>query len=87
MATGERDVIVQNDENKQNRCSLINSAIYSFKPAVVFWDICKLYSPKSETAQRGVPSGDIMFAERYFIENRIKITFDATKLTVDPLYL
>ena len=41
------------------------------------WDIGKLYSPRCDAAERGVPSGAILIAQRNFIEKRdkkIKIT-------------
>ena len=36
--------------------------INSFKPVVPFMDIGKQYSPRCDAAERGVPSGAILFA-------------------------
>ena len=34
----------------------------------LLWDIGKQYSPRCDAAERGVPSGAILFAQRNFIE-------------------
>ena len=39
----------------------------------LLWDIGKQNSPRCEAAERGVPSGAILFAERIFIEKLNKI--------------
>ena len=36
--------------------------------ASLLWDIGKRYSPRCDAAERGVPSGAILFASRIFIE-------------------
>ena len=36
--------------------------------ASLLWDIGKQHSPRCDAAERGVPSGAIMFAQRNFIE-------------------
>ena len=36
--------------------------------AVILWDIGEQHSPRCDTAERGVPSGAILFAQRNFIE-------------------
>ena len=36
--------------------------------ASLLWDIGKQYSPRCDAADRGVPSGAILFAQRNFIE-------------------
>ena len=36
--------------------------------ASFLWDICKQYSPRCDAAERGVPSGAILFAQRKVIE-------------------
>ena len=36
--------------------------------ASLFWDIGKQYSPRCDAAERGVPSGAILFEQRNFIE-------------------
>ena len=35
---------------------------------VILWDIGKQHSPRCDAAERGVPSGAILFAQRNFIE-------------------
>ena len=40
--------------------------------ASLLWDIGKQYSPRCDAAERGVPSGAILFAYRNFIEKWIK---------------
>ena len=41
--------------------------------ASFLWDIGKQYSPRCDAAERGVPSGAILFAWRNFIEKWDKI--------------
>ena len=41
--------------------------------ASLLWDIGKQYSPRCDAAERGVPSGAILFAYRNFIEKWNKI--------------
>ena len=36
--------------------------------ASLLWDIGKQYSPRCDAAERGVPSGAVLFAQRNFIE-------------------
>ena len=36
--------------------------------ASLLWDIGKQNSPRCDAAERGVPSGAILFAQRHFIE-------------------
>ena len=36
--------------------------------ASFLWDVGKQYSPRWDAAERGVPSGAILFAQRNFIE-------------------
>ena len=36
--------------------------------ASFLWDISKQHSPRCDAAERGVPSGAILFAQRNFIE-------------------
>ena len=46
------------------------------------WDIGKQNSPRCDAAERGVPSGVILFAKRIFIKNlfkKLKITHDAPR--------
>ena len=45
--------------------------INSFK--TFLWDIGKQYSPRYDAAERGVPSGAFLFAERNFIKKWNKI--------------
>ena len=40
---------------------------------VILWDIGKQHSPRCDAVERGVPSGAILFTQRNFIENQIKI--------------
>ena len=50
---------------------LVDASIYfnSFKPGVLFvGHIGKQHSPRCDAAERGVPSGAILFAWRNFIE-------------------
>ena len=50
--------------------------------ASLLWDIGKQNSPRCDAAERGVPSGAILFAQRNFIEKRdkkIKITSNTPK--------
>ena len=37
--------------------------------ATFLWDIGKQYSHRCDTAERGVPSGAILFAKKIFIKN------------------
>ena len=46
---------------------------------VILWDIGKQHSPRCDAAERGVPSGAILFAQRNFIENEIKIAPNTPK--------
>ena len=39
---------------------------------VILWDIGKQHSPRCDAAERGVPSGAILFAQRNFIEKSEK---------------
>ena len=39
--------------------------------ASFLWDIGKQHSPRCDAAERGVPSGVILFAQRNFIKNEI----------------
>ena len=42
---------------------LIYKYFNSYKPGILFlWDIGKQYSPRCDAAERGVPSGAILFA-------------------------
>ena len=50
-------------------------ALTHFSLVSYLWDIGKQYSPKFDTAERGVPSGAILFAKRM----KFKITPDASK--------
>ena len=47
--------------------------------ASLLWDIGKQNSPRCDAAERGVPSGAILFAYRIFIEKLNKFTPDAPK--------
>ena len=40
--------------------------------ASLLWDIGKQYSPRCDAAERGVPSGAILFAQRISWKNEIK---------------
>ena len=60
------DRLVQN--SKLRIGSLTHLSLASF-----LWDIGKQYSPRCDAAERGVPSGAILFAYRNFIEKWIKI--------------
>ena len=40
--------------------------------ASLLWDIGKQHSPRCDAAERGVPSGAILFAKRIFIKNLFK---------------
>ena len=42
------------------------------KPGGHLWDIGKQHSPRCDAAERGVPSGAILFALRNFIEKSDK---------------
>ena len=41
--------------------------------ASLLWDIGKQNSPRCDAAERGVPSGAILFANRIFVEKLNKI--------------
>ena len=45
----------------------------------LLWDIGKQNSPRCDAAERGEPSGAILFAQRSFIKNEIKITPNTPK--------
>ena len=51
------------DLNKQPK----HSVLTHISLASLLWDIGKQYSPRYDAAQRGVPSGAILFAQRNFI--------------------
>ena len=51
---------------------IIQIQINSYKPGVPLWDIGKQYSPRCDAAERGVPSGTILFAQRNSSKNEIK---------------
>ena len=54
---------------KKSICQLMFN---SFKPGIPFMDIGKQNSPRCDAAERGVPSGAILFAKRIFIKNLFK---------------
>ena len=43
-------------------------SVFVLKLVPLLWDIDKQYSPRCDAAERGVPSGAILFAQRNFIE-------------------
>ena len=43
----------------------------SYKPGVIFMGIGKQYRQRYDAAERGVPSGAILFAQTNFIENSL----------------
>ena len=46
----------------------LNKMLIHLSLASLLWDIGKQNSPACDAAERGVPSGAILFAERIFIE-------------------
>ena len=60
-------------ESKFLRLYLISLVLTHLSLASLLWDIGKQNSPRCDAAERGVPSGAILFAWRSFIEKLIKI--------------
>ena len=62
---------------------ILQSSLTHLSLVSLLWDIGKQNSPRCDAAERGVPSGAILFAERILIQklNKIlkKITPDAPK--------
>ena len=52
--------------------SHIFRSLTHFSLASLLWDMGKQHSPRCYAAERGVPSGAILFAWRNFIEQRDK---------------
>ena len=60
-------------ERLQDHCS--SGCLTHLSLASFLWDIGKEHCPRCDTAERGVPSGAILFAYRNFIEKWNKIFF------------
>ena len=69
---------------------LLNGALTHLSLASLLWDIGKQNSPRSDAAERGVPSGAVLFAKRIFTKNlfkKLKVTPDAPKNLSGPTQL
>ena len=69
------------DTKSQNYNIKDNITLETLSMASLLWDIDKQYSPRCDAAERGVPFGAIVFAQRISSKNEIKIktTPDAHK--------
>ena len=62
---------------KNKTCNSVNQ-VNPYKTGFL-WDIGKQHSPRCDTAECGAPSGSILFAQRNFIDKKIKITPNTPK--------
>ena len=64
------DASVKHKENKKTYQLCIRIKVLTPMSLPPFlWDIGKQYRPRCDAAERGVPSGSILFGSRNFIEN------------------
>ena len=50
----------------------------------LLWDTGKQHSPRCDAAERGVPSGAILFAQRNLSKNELKNNKNAVEVDIAP---